>query len=151
MRFGIIIYHLVLGISLIWVPPRSRSEMRWYLILGTWYREPFCHQMGQYQTLRGENWCTQLLVRFHVVFEFKQSENHLNGVQNSRNVLFWEKKSPCQECPGLVRMVFLPKSMDFHFLDQKIYPIPKMMRPKMMPWSMSIHWNAANLLFHKNN
>ena len=39
-----------------------------YLILGTWYREPFCHQMGPYQTLRAESWCTQLLVRFRVFF-----------------------------------------------------------------------------------
>ena len=51
-----------------------------YLILGTWYREPFCHQMGPYQTLRAENWSTQLLVRFRVFFEFKKSGNHLNGV-----------------------------------------------------------------------
>ena len=28
------------------------------LILGTWYREPFCHQMGPYQTLRAGNGMT---------------------------------------------------------------------------------------------
>ena len=43
-----------------------------YLILGTWYREPFCHQMGPYQTLRAENWCTQLLLRFRVFWEFQK-------------------------------------------------------------------------------
>ena len=57
-----------------------------YLILGTWYREPFCHQMGPYQTLRAENWSTQLLVRFRVFFEFKKSRNHLNGTNNFRDV-----------------------------------------------------------------
>jgi hypothetical protein len=49
-------------------------------VLGTWYREPFCHQIGPYQTLRAENWCTQLLVRIRVFFEFKKSGNHPNGV-----------------------------------------------------------------------
>jgi len=53
--------------------------------------------MGPYQTLRAENWCTQLLVRFRVFFEFNKSGNHQNGVSNSRDVLFWEKKGPCQE------------------------------------------------------
>ena len=65
-----------------------------YLILGTWYREPFCHQMGPCQTLRAENWWTQLLVRFRVFFYFRKSRNHLNDVQNSRNVVFLKKKPP---------------------------------------------------------
>ena len=119
-----------------------------YLILGTWYREPFCHQMGPYQTLRAGNWWTQLLVTFRVFFKFRKSRNHLNEVQNSRDVLFWEKKGPCQECPGTRPNGFLQKSMDFQGLDQTIYPIPKMIRPKMMPWSTSIHWNATNPLFY---
>ncbi len=29
--------------------------------------------------------------------------------------------------------------------------IPKMIRPKMMPWSASIHRNAPNLLFYKKH
>ena len=48
--------------------------------------------MVPYQTLRAENWWTQLLVRFRIFFEFTKSGNHLNGVQNSRDVLFWRKK-----------------------------------------------------------
>ena len=60
--------------------------------------EPFCHQTGPYQTLRAETWWSQLLVRFRVFFYFKKSRNHINEVQNSRDVLFLEKKGPCQEC-----------------------------------------------------
>ena len=44
-----------------------------YLIPGN--REPFCHQMGPHQTLRAENWWTQLLVRCRVCFEFKNPES----------------------------------------------------------------------------
>ena len=73
-----------------------------YLILGTWYREPFCHQMAPYQTLRAENWSTRLLVIFRVFFEFEKSGNHLNGVWNSRDVLFWKKKRPL---PGSLQTV----------------------------------------------
>ena len=60
--------------------------------------EPFCHQTGPYQTLRAETWWSQLLVRFRVFFYFKKSKNHLNEVQNFRDMLFLEKKGPCQEC-----------------------------------------------------
>ena len=44
------------------------------LIRGASYREPFCPQMGPYQTLRAENWWTQLLVRFRVFFISKNPE-----------------------------------------------------------------------------
>ena len=37
-------------------------------------------------------------MRFRVFFDFKKSRNHLNEVQNFRDVLFLEKKGPCQEC-----------------------------------------------------
>ena len=57
--------------------------------------EPFCHQTGPYQTLRAENWWSQLLVRFLIFF---LSRNHLNDVQQFRDVLFLWKKGPCQEC-----------------------------------------------------
>ena len=60
--------------------------------------EPFCHQTGPYQTLRAETWWSQLLVRFRVFFDFKKSRNHINEVQQFRDVLFLEKKGPCQEC-----------------------------------------------------
>ena len=60
--------------------------------------EPFCHQTGPYQTLRAETWWSQLLVRFRVFFDSKKSRNHINEVQNFRDVLFLEKKGPCQEC-----------------------------------------------------
>ena len=63
---------------------------------GTRYREPFCYQMGPYQTLRAENWCTQLLVRFRIFFEFKKYENHLNG-SKIPGTCYSGKKSPCQE------------------------------------------------------
>ena len=103
--------------------------------------------MGPYQTLRAHNWWTQLLVRFRVFFILKNHGNHLNGVSNLKfqgrvNV---GKTSPCQECPGTRPNGFLLKSMDFQVLGQKIYPIPKMIRPKMMPWSISIHWNVPNV------
>ena len=42
-----------------------------------------------------------------------------------------------------------PKSMYFQVLGQKIYPIQEMIRPKMMPWSKSIHWKAPSLLFYQ--
>ena len=58
------------------------------------------------------------------------------------------KKGPCQECPGTRPNGFLPKSVDFQVWGQKIYPISKMPRPKMIPWSTSIHWIVLNLLFH---
>ena len=60
--------------------------------------EPFCHQTGPYQTLRAETWWSQLLVRFRVFFDFNKSRNQLNEVQHFRDVLFLEKKGPCQEC-----------------------------------------------------
>ena len=63
----------------------------------TW-RGPFCHQTGPYQTLQAETWWSQLLVRFRVFFYFKAYRNHLNEVQNFRDVLFLGKKGPCQEC-----------------------------------------------------
>ena len=37
-------------------------------------------------------------MRFRVFFDFKKSRNHLNEVQKFRDVLFLEKKGPCQEC-----------------------------------------------------
>ena len=61
--------------------------------------EPFCHQTGPYQTLRAETWWSQLLVRFRVFFDFKKSRNHLNEVQNFRDVLFLEKKAPARNAP----------------------------------------------------
>ena len=57
------------------------------------------------------------------------------------------KKGLCQECPGTRPNMFLRKSMDVHVLKQNIYPILKMPRPKVMPWSTSIHWNAPVLVF----
>ena len=60
--------------------------------------EPFCHQTGPYQTLRAETWWSQLLVRFRVFFDFKKSSDHLNEVQNFRDVLFLGKEGPCPEC-----------------------------------------------------
>ena len=59
--------------------------------------EPFCHQTGPYQTLRAETWWSQLLVRFRVK-EVKKFRNHLNETKKIRDVLFLEKKGPCQEC-----------------------------------------------------
>ena len=60
--------------------------------------EPFCHQTGPYQTLRAETWWSQLLLRFRVFLDFKKSRSHLNEIPKIRDVLFLEKKGPCQEC-----------------------------------------------------
>ena len=96
--------HATISISNVFrIPPRGvcrarGSEMRWYLIPGSWYREPFCHPMGPCQTLRAGNWWSQLLVIFRVFFDFNKSRTHLNEVQNFRDMLFLEKRGPCQEC-----------------------------------------------------
>ena len=60
--------------------------------------EPFCHQTGPYQTLRAETWWSQLLVRFRVFFDSPKSRNHLNEVQNFRDVSFPDKRRPL---PGM--------------------------------------------------
>jgi len=39
--------------------------------------------------------------------------------------------------------------MDFQFFNQKIWPIPKMKWSKIMPWSISIHWNTSMILPNK--
>ena len=38
-------------------------------------------------------------MRFRVFFDFKKSRNHLNEVQNFRDVLFLEKKAPARNAP----------------------------------------------------
>ena len=93
--------------------------------------EPFCHQTGPYQTSRAENWSTQLLVRFRVFFDFKKSRNHLNEVQKFRDVLFLEKKGPCQECTtqksgvGMVTRVQISR---YPYIQISRYPDVQMSR-----------------------
>ena len=53
-----------------------------------------CHQMGPYQTLRAENWWTQLLERFRVFFYFECFGCYTKWVHISRDVLFLKKKPP---------------------------------------------------------
>ena len=67
-----------------------------------WYREPFCHQIGPYQTLRAEKWSTQLLVRFRVFFEFKKIRNSPKwGIKFQGRVILG-KKGPL---PGSLQTV----------------------------------------------
>ena len=59
---------------------------------------------------------TLVLVRSRVFFDYRNRKwYHLNNVQNSRDLLFWEKKATARNAPGLVRMCFyqnprIPKS-----------------------------------------
>ena len=85
------------------------------LIPDTWYGEPFCHQTGPYQTLRAHTLGTRVCLTFRVFFEFKKSGNHLNEVQNSRNVFFLKKKPPAglhhtDHRVGMQQQIILPES-----------------------------------------
>ena len=121
-----------------------------YLILGTWYREPFCHQMGPYQTLRAHTLCTQLLVTFRVFFYFKNHQNHKNRSQHSRGVLFCEKKGPCQECPGCRRNWFSQEIPNSKISDKKNTIFRKGTRGKMTPQVFSIQCQSPFLFFSRN-
>ena len=95
--------------------------MWWYLIPGTWYREPFCHQMGPYQTLRAGNWWTQLLVSFRVFFIFNKSRNHLNRFENPGTLLFPGKRPLPGSLHTVVRIVVKIPSFQKSSLDHMTY------------------------------
>ena len=73
-------------------------------ILYTWYGEPFCHQMGPYQTLRAETWWKFLQITFRVFFISRNPENQQNRSAKSRDVLFLEKKAPARKLACLIRV-----------------------------------------------
>ena len=50
------------------------SYMSRYLIPGTWYKEPFCHQTGPYQTLRAHTLCTRVWWDFASFLNSKNRE-----------------------------------------------------------------------------
>jgi hypothetical protein len=67
------------------------------------------------------------------LFYFKKSRNHLNEVQNFRDVLFLEKKGPCQECTtqksgvGILTRIQISRYPDIQisrYPDIQIYPAP---------------------------
>ena len=60
-----------------------RNRARYTFLCGA---EPLRHQTGPHQTVRAENWWNQLLVRFRV-FAFQEIQNHLDAIQNIREVL----------------------------------------------------------------
>ena len=122
-------------------------------IPGSWYlvQKTFLPPNGSMSNITGSYFGYPGLVTFRVFFEFEKSGNHVNEVQKSRDVLFWDKKRPLPGMPRDSSEWVSPKSMDFQVWGRKIYPIPEMIRPKMMPWSISIHWNAPSLLFYQTN
>ena len=61
----------------------GRIPDSWYLVQGT-----FLPPNGCISNITGSYFGYPGLVRFHVFFEFKESENHINEVQNYRDVLF---------------------------------------------------------------
>ena len=68
-----------------WLPKR-----RWHACLCG--GEHSRHKTAPCQTLRTENWWSQLLVRFRSLFDDKNSRNHLIEVQSLRDVLFLDKR-----------------------------------------------------------
>ena len=64
-------------------------------ILCTWYREPFCHQIGPYQTFQAENeWI--LLVSFRVFLILKRFANY-KTYPNIQVHVFPGKKVPARK------------------------------------------------------
>jgi len=61
----------------------------------------FCHQMGPHQRLRAHTLCTQLLVRLHIFFNFRQINRFqvFTETQNYRNMFLMKQKPPVgQNC-----------------------------------------------------
>ena len=61
----------------------------WYLVQGT-----FLSPNGSISNITGSYFGYPGLLTFRVFVEFKKPGNHINEVQNSRNVFFLKKKTP---------------------------------------------------------
>ena len=90
-------------------------------------KQHFLHEKGREQTLRRETWSTLLQITLRVFFMSKKHGNHKNKHKKNRNVLFLEKKGPCQEA-GM--------------------PHPSLYRSKMSPLTFPTHRNPLNPFSH---
>ena len=96
--------------------------------IGGFYRyligEPFCYQMGPYQTLWAETWCTLLQMTFHVFFMSRnQGKITKTGPQIQGRVIPG-KKRPLPGMPETVDRTGHPKMMPQPFSTQWDYPNP---------------------------
>ena len=120
---------------------------------------PFLHEKGPEQRLRALNTTNlrQISLRvfymFPRLFHVRKSWKSQKQVQKIEERVISEKKGPCQATAGCRPNGFSPKSTDFQVLGRfpglapKTYPIPKMIRPTMMPWPASMNWRTPNLSF----
>ena len=69
---------------------QSVSEQRGFLER-TWQGDLVCRQTGPCQTLRADNWWTQLLMRFRVFVVCQKITKSLQRGQKSRNMLIWKE------------------------------------------------------------
>ncbi len=84
----------------------------------------YCEQ-GPLQEVIGGAWDI-FIIRIRIFHNFA-TKKHQKGLQNSRDVLFLEKKGPCQATPTpSSELVFTKSHISQHFPHQKIkVPDPK--------------------------